>query len=71
MFQKHVSSVLSVFGRMLQMLYLDVSKLDRMLHMGTRVESGRGHERSRAQSGGTGDIRVARETSEATLVETC
>jgi hypothetical protein len=39
--------------------------------MKTHVESERGHEQSRAQSGGAGDIRVARETSEATLVETC
>jgi len=33
MFQKHVSSVLSFFRRMLQMFYLDVSKVDRVLHM--------------------------------------
>jgi hypothetical protein len=53
------------------MLHLDVSKLDWILHMGTHVESERAHEQSRAQSGSAGDIRVAREMSEATLVETC
>jgi hypothetical protein len=45
-FQKHVSSVSFVFGRMLQMLHLDVSKVDLVLHMGMRMGSGRGHERS-------------------------
>jgi hypothetical protein len=32
-FQTHVSSVLSVFRHMSQMFYLDVSKVERMLHM--------------------------------------
>jgi hypothetical protein len=32
-FQKHVSSVTSAFRRMLQPLYLDVSKVDRVLHL--------------------------------------
>jgi hypothetical protein len=32
-FQKHVSSVSSVFRRMLQLLYLDVSKANRVLHL--------------------------------------
>ena len=32
-FQKHVSSVSTVFRRMLQLLYLDVSKVDRVLHL--------------------------------------
>jgi hypothetical protein len=32
-FQKHVSSVLTIFRRMLQLLYLDVSKIDRVLHL--------------------------------------
>ena len=32
-FPKHVSSVSFVFRRMLQVLYLDVSKVDRVLHM--------------------------------------
>jgi hypothetical protein len=40
------------------MLHLYVLKVDRVLHMGTRVGSGRGHERSLAQSGvTTGDVR--------------
>jgi hypothetical protein len=33
MFQKHVSSVSSAFRRMLQLLYLDVSKADWVLHL--------------------------------------
>jgi hypothetical protein len=33
LFQKHVSSVSSIFRRMLQLLHLDVSKVDRVLHM--------------------------------------
>jgi hypothetical protein len=33
-FQKHVSSVSSIVERMLQVLYLDVSKVDRVLHIG-------------------------------------
>ena len=33
MFQTHVLNVSSVFKRMLQVLYLDVSKLDRVLHL--------------------------------------
>jgi hypothetical protein len=33
-FRKHISSVSSVFGRMLQMLHLDI---DRVLHMRMRV----------------------------------
>jgi sensor histidine kinase YesM len=32
-FQMHVSSVSSAFRRMLQMFHLDVSKVDRVLHM--------------------------------------
>jgi hypothetical protein len=32
-FQTHVSSVSSVFRRTFQMLHLDVSKVDRVLHM--------------------------------------
>jgi hypothetical protein len=32
-FEKHVSSVSSAFVRMLQLLYLDVSKVDRVLHL--------------------------------------
>jgi len=32
-FQKHVSSVSTVFRRMLQLLYLDVSKVDRVLYL--------------------------------------
>jgi hypothetical protein len=32
-FQKHVSSASFVFKRRLQVLYLDVSKVDRMLHI--------------------------------------
>ena len=33
MFQMHVLNVSSVFRRMLQVLYLDVSKVDRVLHV--------------------------------------
>jgi hypothetical protein len=32
-FQMHISSVSYAFRRMLQVLYLDVSKLDRVLHL--------------------------------------
>jgi hypothetical protein len=32
-FQTHVSSVLPVYRRMLQMFHLDVSKVNRLLHM--------------------------------------
>jgi hypothetical protein len=35
-FQMHVSNVSFVFKRALQLLYLDVSKLDRMLHLPPR-----------------------------------
>jgi hypothetical protein len=35
-FQMHVSNVSSDFRRMLQMLHLDVSKLDRVLHLHPR-----------------------------------
>jgi hypothetical protein len=63
-FQKHISSVSSVFRRILQILHLDVSKVDQVLHMGTHVGSGMGRERSpRAvwrhgqRSGGRGGIR--------------
>jgi hypothetical protein len=45
-FQKHISSVLSVFRRMLQMLHIDVLKVDQVLYMETRVGSGRGYEQS-------------------------
>jgi hypothetical protein len=48
---------------MLQMLHLDVSKVDQVLHMGTCVGSGKGHERPpRAvwrhgrRPGGVGDV---------------
>jgi hypothetical protein len=34
-FQKYVSSVLTTFRRMLQLLYLNVSKVDRVLHLST------------------------------------
>jgi hypothetical protein len=33
MFQSHVSSVSSVFVRMLQMFHMDVSKVDQVLHI--------------------------------------
>jgi hypothetical protein len=36
-FQKHVSSVSSVFSYMLQMFHLDVSKVDRVLLLGTHL----------------------------------
>jgi hypothetical protein len=36
-FQMHVSNVSSVFIRMLQVLYLDVSKVDRVLHLSPRL----------------------------------
>jgi hypothetical protein len=32
-FQKHISTVLTAFKRMLQPLFLDVSKVDRVLHL--------------------------------------
>jgi hypothetical protein len=32
-FQKHVLIVSTAFTRMLQLLYLDVSKVDRVLHL--------------------------------------
>jgi hypothetical protein len=35
-FQIHVSCVSSVFFYMLQVLHLDVSKVDRMLHVGCK-----------------------------------
>jgi hypothetical protein len=36
-FQMHVSSVSSVFRRMLQVLHLDVSKVDYVLHLPPRL----------------------------------
>jgi hypothetical protein len=45
-FQTFVSSVSSVFFCMLQLLYLDVSKVDRMLRMGFAWEA----------TGGAGDV---------------
>jgi hypothetical protein len=36
-FQMYVSSVSSVFRRMLKVLHLDVSKVDRMLHIPPRL----------------------------------
>jgi hypothetical protein len=36
-FLVHVSSVSSVFRRMLQVLYLDVSKIDQVLHLPPRL----------------------------------
>jgi hypothetical protein len=69
-FQKHISCVSSVFGHMLQTLYFDVSKLERLLYMGTRVGSRRGTNWPRAQSGDAGDAPVAREASRGTLVDT-
>ena len=35
-FEKHISSVSSIFKRMLQVLHLDVSKVDRTLHLPSR-----------------------------------
>jgi hypothetical protein len=59
-FQKQVSYV---FRRMLQIVHRDVSKLNQVLQMGTRMGSRRGHVRSpRAiwrrgrRPGGTGDV---------------
>jgi hypothetical protein len=46
-FQIHVSSVSSVFFCILQLLHMDVSKLDRVLHKGCAWEA----------AGGMGDIR--------------
>jgi hypothetical protein len=63
-FHTHVLSILSVFKCMLQVLRLDVSKVDRLLHMlqcdlsvaaagwGTRGQAGRRH---RVGSGGGAD----------------
>jgi hypothetical protein len=47
MFQTLVSSVSSVFFWMLQLLYLDVSKVDRVLHM----------EFAWGEADGVGDVR--------------
>jgi hypothetical protein len=38
-FQTHVSNVLFVFRRILQLLHLDVSKLDRVLHLPPRLST--------------------------------
>jgi hypothetical protein len=76
-FQTHVSSILSVFGCMLHVLYLDVSKVDRLLHIGCTWEVGGaravpapgpvcGHAKRRRGQGhsGTGaECRCARETN--------
>jgi hypothetical protein len=57
-FKCFLGAFASVFIHILQMLYLDVLKVDRALHIRTRVGSGRGHERSPAQSGiARGDVR--------------
>jgi hypothetical protein len=54
-FQKHVSSVSSVFGRMLQAFHLDVSKVDRMSYMGCMWEGGGAASvRCRRRRGGAG-----------------
>jgi hypothetical protein len=55
-FQMHVSSVLSVFFCMSQVLYLDVSKVDQVLHIGCAWEAGGGVSDPRAQSGSVGDV---------------
>jgi hypothetical protein len=47
-FQKYVSSVLSVFRHMLHVLHLDVSKVDRMFRMGCVCE---------ARGGASGPVR--------------
>ena len=41
-FLKHVSSISSIFRRMLQVLHLNVSKVDRVLHMGCAWEAAGG-----------------------------
>jgi hypothetical protein len=51
-FQKHVSNVSSIFRCMLQVLHLDVSKLDRVLHMGHAWEVGEAASGLRVQPGG-------------------
>jgi hypothetical protein len=47
-FQMHVSSVLSVFFYILQVLYLDVLKINRVLHIGCAWEVGGGASGTRA-----------------------
>jgi len=49
-FQTHVSKFSSIFCCMLQVLHLDVSKVDRVLHMGCR---GKREGRERAPCGST------------------
>jgi len=56
LFHKHVSSVSTAFRRMLQLLYLDVSKVDRMLHLSPPtfcciVSSGAGRASIRMRDG--------------------
>jgi hypothetical protein len=55
-FQTHVSSVLSVFFCMLQVLYLNVLKVDWLLHMRYVWEAGKGASSPHAMSGGASDI---------------
>jgi hypothetical protein len=59
-FQKHVSSVSSIFRRMLQVLQLYVLKLDRVLHMKYAWEVEEATSGPRVQPGGAGNIRPAR-----------
>jgi hypothetical protein len=58
-FQKYVSSVSSIFRHMLQVLHLDVSKLDQVLHMGYAWEVGEAASGPRVQPGSAGNIRPA------------
>ena len=39
MLRTHVSNVLFILGRMLQLLYLNVSKLDQVLHLPPRLSA--------------------------------
>ena len=57
MFQMHVLSVSSVFKRMLQVFFLDVSKVDRVLHMECAWEAGGGTSGPHA-----GNVRAVRNT---------
>ena len=70
-FQKNVSSVSYVLRLMLQILYLDVLKVDRVLHIGTHVGSGRDTSGPRAQSGGCPRRRPASASECSTLETEC
>ena len=53
-FHTHVPNVSSIFRRILQVLHLDISKLDRVLHMGCVWKAGGAMSGPRVQPGGPG-----------------